>query len=122
MSRSAYRPSASEGYGGKWLNSKDKASLQRHDPDGHDADDHLGAALPEEVIWTVQYNTSTHGPNPTGVSGPADSLNVGTKTLPGRAIRGTDLNEDQIFVDSTYVGDGTSGWTGYRPLGAITTK
>ena len=70
----------------------------------------------------AQYNTSSHGPKPTGEAGPADSLNVGTKTFSPAAFAGTDLNEDQIFVDSTYVGDGTSGWTGYRPLGAITTK
>ena len=42
--------------------------------------------LPDQVIWTVQYNTSTHGPNPTGVAGPADSLNVGIKSFPMRAI------------------------------------
>ena len=34
----------------------------------------------------------------------------------------TDLDENQIFVDSTYVATAASGWSGYRPLGAITTK
>ena len=40
---------------------------------------------------------------PTAVSGRADSLNVGVKSFPGAPFAGTDLDEDQIFVDSTYL-------------------
>ena len=43
--------------------------LQRHDPDGHDADADRHS-LPDEVIWTVQYNTSHDGPNPDGCAEP----------------------------------------------------
>ena len=48
--------------------------------------------LPNEVIWTVQYNTNHYGPNPTGVASPADSLNVGAKTFDDAAFVGTDLD------------------------------
>ncbi len=74
--------------------------LQRHDPDGHDAD--AVRTLPNQVIWTVQYNTNHYGPNPTGASSPADWLNVGIKTFDAAAFVGTDLNEDLVVVDSTY--------------------
>ena len=76
--------------------------------------------LPDEVIWTVQYDTNHYGPNPTRVASPADSLNVGAKTFGGAAFVGTDLvrGSDLRRLD---LPDG-SGWTGYRPLGAITTK
>ena len=33
-------------------------------------------ALPQDVVWSVSYNTATSGPVPTGVVSPTDSLNV----------------------------------------------
>jgi hypothetical protein len=45
--------------------------------------------LPNDVIWTVQFNTETSGYIPTGIDGPADSLNVGDKTYPGAPYAGT---------------------------------
>ena len=115
----AYRPSTSDlCTGGRWYNSKDKTCyngmiqmVTMSMP---------SVTLPNEVIWTVQYNTNHHGPNPTGVSGPADSLNVGAKTYEALAFVGTDLDLDQAVVDSTYL-TGT-GWSTNRLLGAIETK
>jgi hypothetical protein len=45
--------------------------------------------LPDNVIWTVQFNTETSGYNPTGIDGPADSLNVGDKTYSVPSYAGT---------------------------------
>jgi hypothetical protein len=47
--------------------------------------------LPDQVIWTVQFNTSTSGHSPTGVVGPADSLNVGDKTYSVPSFAGTSV-------------------------------
>jgi hypothetical protein len=119
----AYRPSSDNVRceGGRWYNSKDKTCYNGLIQTVTMPMTTLtGAPLPEEVIWTVQYNTSTHGPIPTGAPGPADSLNVATKSFDGAPFAGTDLNEDKIFIDSAYLGD--TGYTGERPLGAITTK
>ncbi len=89
--------------------------------------------LPDYVIWTVQFSTSTSGYSPLGTTsacntgpggGPYDSLNVGDKTYPGAPYAGADLNEDQVVISQ----GGTaaplqvqSGWSGFRPLGEIIT-
>jgi hypothetical protein len=44
--------------------------------------------LPDNVIWTVQFNTETSGYSPTGVDGPSDSLNVGDKSYAGAPYAG----------------------------------
>ena len=84
-------------------------------------------ALPANVIWTVEYNTSHYGPAPIGqntacygTSGGCgyDSLNIGLNSFPGAPFSGTDVNEDQVFINGTF----DSGWTGLRPLGAIATS
>jgi hypothetical protein len=85
-------------------------------------------AATSQVVWTVAYNTSHHGYAPIGESAACytsssgcgyDSLNVGVWSYPNAPFSGTDLNEDLAFVNSTYLP--SDGWTGYRPLGAITT-
>src|SRR5262245_6202114 len=83
----AYRPSASDlctGVdAGKWYNAKDgkcyNGMIQLVTMPMP------SVTLPDQVIWTVQYNTSHYGPNPTGVAGPSDSLNVGAKTYQDKA-------------------------------------
>jgi hypothetical protein len=36
--------------------------------------------LPDTVVYGIVYDTRTYGPNPTGVTGPYDSLNIALST------------------------------------------
>ena len=112
----AYRPSASTQCvgddAGKWYNSKDKTCYNGL-PQTITMTMPTGVTLTDNVIWSVKYDTS----NTSGVSGPADSLNVGAFSFPNAPYSGIDLDADQAFRNGVMVG----GWTGYRPLGAITT-
>jgi hypothetical protein len=102
-----------------------------------------GITLPDQVIWTVAFNTSDYGSvpqrpqpcNSTSVGCPYDSLNVGDKTYPNAPYAGTDIDPNGVFLNSTsasaYCDNGAAGtgflrldtpcWTGFRPLGEITT-
>jgi hypothetical protein len=109
----AYRPSASAVCAdGKWYNKADKTcyngfpqTVKMSMP---------SATLGDSVIWSVKYPTyNTNG----GTSGPADSLNVGANSFANAPFSGADANEDQAFRNGVM----ESGWTGYRPLGAIAT-
>jgi hypothetical protein len=88
--------------------------------------------LPDQVIWTVAFNTTNAGYNPVGPAIPAcgpggcpyDSLNVGAQTFSGAPYAGTDVDADQAFRS---VGPGgllaaELGWIAFKPLGRITTK
>jgi hypothetical protein len=99
--------------------------------------------LPNDVIWSIAYNTSHHGHAPLGElacfgeSGGCgyDSLNVGAQDL--GATVGTDSDPDGAYADSSWAGfycDGGSGgtdsfredtspgcWAGFRPLARIET-
>ena len=59
----------------------------------------------EQVIWTVQFNTSTWGYSPIGTTGPWDSLNVGVKAYPGAPYAGVDVDPDGWYLNSA-VGPG----------------
>lgn len=109
----------------------------------------LNVALPDEVIWTVAYNTTHYGAVPIGelpacfsASGgcPYDSFNVGAQSFLGAPYAGTDVDENAAFLSSTSAGSycdkGAGGtgflrldrlntpdcWTGFRPLGEIITN
>jgi hypothetical protein len=125
-----YRPSASSqctgADAGKWYNSKDRtcynglpylATVNMSSP---------AVTLPDRVIWSVEYDTTTSGYTPVG-SAPCttesggcgyDSLNVGAHSYPNAPFAGTDVDEDAVFFN----GSMQSGWTGDRPLGAISTS
>lgn len=82
----------------------------------------LGIAVPDEVIWSVSYNTTFHGHSPLGENEACytdgngcgyDSLNVGV----GQAtvLQGIDVAPDSAFLESTWGGaycDNGDGGTG----------
>ena len=83
--------------------------------------------LPDEVIWTVAFNTTHYGAHPidegaacfTESGGcPYDSFNVGAQTYLGAPYAGIDVMPDTAFVN----GVADKGWTDYKPLGEIITK
>lgn len=103
--------------------------------------------LPDDVIWTVAFNTSGFGAAPMGyttecflsVAGCGyDSLNVGAESFAGQPSRGTDSDPNGAVLDSATpaqycdLGAGGSGylridtapgcWTDYRPLATIRTS
>ena len=64
----------------------------------------ISAKLPQDVVWSVSFNTNTSGPAPLGVPSPTDSLNVGLSP----AVRvGHDRFPGGIFWDTRY--DGFTG-------------
>lgn len=87
--------------------------------------------LPNDVVWTVSYNTRTSGPNPVGASSPADSLNVGLS--PATTI-GHDRFPGSIMWDTRYApfAHGAPfvtgelnldhGWHGYVPAARFSVR
>jgi hypothetical protein len=92
-----------------------------------------GVTLPDELIWSVSYNTADHGYSPTHVNGPINSLNVGIKSFAGEPNHGLDVEPANVFVNSTWSGaysatetgdggttgvfrDTNGGWVGYAPI------
>jgi hypothetical protein len=82
-----------------------------------------GVTLPDELIWSIAFNTETHGYAPTGTNGPWNSLNVGAQTFSGQPSVGTDVEPASAFVNSTWTGAyGDNGAAGlgkfrYDPTG-----
>ena len=131
-----YRPSASAecanpdgSLTGQWYNSKDRSCYNGYPQTV--SMDLPGATLTDQVIWSVKFNTSHHGDSPVGET-PAcyatlagcgyDSLNVGVWSFPKAPFSGTDLDENQVFRNGVIeTGTTIDPWTGFRPLGAITT-
>jgi hypothetical protein len=104
-----------------------------------------GITIPDQVIWTVAFNTTDYGAAPIGdgaacVSSapgcPYDNLNVGATSYPNAPYAGTDIDPNGVFFNSTFSGfycdNGMGGigllrldtpcWTGYTPLGEVITK
>jgi hypothetical protein len=123
-----YRPSASPSCvgddAGKWFNTSDKTCYNGF-PQAVTMK-FAGEALPSQVIWTVQYNTSTAGPTPVGPAACItsaggcgyDSLNVGSWSAPNAPYAGVDIAEDLAFRNGAM----EPGWTGFRPMGTIVVK
>ncbi len=88
-----------------------------------------GTTIPTDVtnvIWTVQFNTSTSGYTPrflqscTGAAPgcPYDSLNVGVMSFPGAPYAGIDVNEGVAF--RSFAGQLLTSeldWTGLQAAG-----
>ncbi|HUO10853.1 MAG TPA: hypothetical protein VM008_21300 [Phycisphaerae bacterium] len=64
--------------------------------------------VPDQFIYTLSFNTQNYGTNPTGVSGPYNSLNFGL--VSGAPTVGSYANADDIFQ--------ASGWSGEYDNGA----
>jgi len=124
-----YRPSASAectgADAGKWYDKKDHTCYNGLAQSVKmDLDD---VTLPDQVIWTVKYDTTHFGTKPIGELAACyksaggcgyDSLNIGVWSFPEAPFTGTDLNADALFWSTAMQTD----WTGYRPLGAIVTQ
>lgn len=123
-----YRPSASArctgADAGKWYSATDKTCYNGFPQTVRMT--FSGVQLPTDVIWSVAYSTSGYGPSPYGYDQPCnataagcgyDSLNVGAFTFANAPFSGTDLDESQAFRNGAM----ESGWSGYRPLGALAT-
>jgi hypothetical protein len=89
--------------------------------------------LPEKVVWTVQFNTSHSGYNPTGTltpPNPADSLNVGDKTYANAPYAGASFFDNGINAGKAVFSTGQTPPSALffqvpddqgRPLGKIIT-
>jgi len=82
-----------------------------------------GTPLPDQLIWTVAFNTTNHGYHPIGKqpgTAPYDSLNVGSQTLVSPPAYGADVDPDVAFVAGDTGGlHADSGWAAYTPLACI---
>ncbi len=135
-----YRPSADPQCtgtdAGKWFNpaggSCQNSIIKTLAFDNWTFENGFTGVLPNAVIWTVAFDTSTAGYVPLGTTSctggnpgcPYDSLNVGTKSFPNAPYAGTDTAEDVAFwsgADNGNTLQANTGWTGYRPLGRIIT-
>lgn len=141
-----FRPSASPACGdGRWYSADDDtcyngfANRITFTLDG-------SVKLPDAVIWTVAFNTTTYGANPIGPAAcsptpqgcPYDSLNVGVESFEGQPSKGTDTDENAAILNAkfpfNYCDEGGRGfdrlrlddsatdcWVGFRPLATIRT-
>ena len=89
--------------------------------------------LPDETVVGIAYNTQNYGAEPTGTSGPENSLNVGiTQTVP---TYGANPLPEDVFVNSSWsamycegatdvgsFGDSGACWEGYEPQLSIKTE
>ena len=121
-----YRPSASANCtGGRWQQSPTKPCF--NGLAGNVTFNFSGVTLPNTVVYGIVYNTRDFGPNPTGVAGPSDSLNIALSTdadvSAGSSTSGTVWQNSPYgfeYCDGGVGGIGTfradSGcWTPYVP-------
>lgn len=109
----------------------------------------VAIALPQDVVWTVAYNTTHYGYASIGEGAPCfgssggcgyDSLNVGTESFDGQPNHGSDVDVNGIYWNTATAGNycdggaggvgtlrldtdpGACGWANYRPMATIRTK
>jgi hypothetical protein len=73
--------------------------------------------LPTKVIYGISYNTQHAGPHPTGVAGPANSLNIALSEDPTNVSVGIDPNPGTVFqstVPFNYCDHGAAGSGTFR--------
>lgn len=91
----------------------------------------LNAALPNDVIVGVAYNTNTYGASPIGLPGPYESLNVAVPTNQAVTV-GSDKNADRVFLNTSHAAFYTDGGaagvgifredTAWAPYGTVALK
>lgn len=75
-----YRPTASPACGdGRWMDANNVCNNGFGNVIRYSGADFGNITLPERFLYSVSFNTRSHGPSPLGVSGPYDSLNVGLR-------------------------------------------
>ena len=77
--------------------------------------DMTGTVVPNQIIYSVSYNTQTYGAAPTGTTGPYNSLNVALASNPPNPTVGTNPLPDTKYwntVVASYYTDGGAGGTG----------
>jgi hypothetical protein len=124
-----YRPSADSRCigedAGKWYSKTDHTCYNGYAVNVQTDFAGVAAQLPDEVIFSTAFNTTTSGYSPVGPSQcnsdlggcGYDSLNVGAWSAPNAPYVGTDIREDQVFRNGVI--ETNPDWAGYRPLGAI---
>lgn len=88
----------------------------------------LHATLPNDVIVGFVYNTQTYGPNPVGVDGPYNSLNIAVPPSDTPTV-GTDDSNNEVFWNTNtaawYADGGAAGVgifrkdTNWAPYGTV---
>ncbi len=66
-----------------------------------------GVTVPDEIIYSIAFNTNTFGSPPMGAPGPYDSLNVGLVASP---TTGTDSDPNEVFANTPAPPSGTDGF------------
>lgn len=121
-----YRPSAStKCTDGRWYSSGTKTCF--NGLANNVTFSFSGVTLPDQVVYGIVYNTRDFGPNPTGVSGPSDSLNIALSSdgdvSAGSSVSGTVWQNSAnggVYCDSGAAGTGTfradsDCWAPYVP-------
>ena len=71
--------------------------------------DLAGVTVPEEIIFSIEFNTSTFGESPIGQAGPYDSLNVGLVPTSVPPVTGTDADPTVVFSNNPAPPNSTLG-------------
>lgn len=126
-----YRPSASPNCtGGRWYSPGLKSCF--NGLANNVTFTFSGVTLPNTVVYGIVFNTRDYGPNPIGVTGPYDSLNIALSNETTDVSAGSDPNPGTLWqnspIASQYCDGGAAGagvfredsptnacWTPYTP-------
>ena len=86
-----------------------------------------GVNLPDQIIWSLSFNTADYGAAPIGKAGPYNSLNVALSSTGGQPAVGTDVDTDSVFINSGWsemynniepygVFRAAPAWSPYEPM------
>jgi hypothetical protein len=72
--------------------------------------DLTGVTVPDQVIYSVAFNTTDYGSSPTGVAGPYDSLNIGLSAA--YPVVGSNPLLGTVYWETSTAGDYADGGAG----------